>query len=425
MERRAFAHVRPSRGGLARYGSTVVDAAVVGGGFAGLALACGLAREGREALVVERQAGTPPFRRAVTLQPNGLAALDRIGALEEVLRRGVRMERVRFCNSKGVTRAVWDFSELPLPHPYLLTIAPGEFQGALAECLAALGARPPILGAEFTGLIRKGAAVSGLRYRQADGTDVEVEAACVVGADGAGSGVRAELGIESRELGDADPYVLGVGARPATALDDEMVVYCGPGYADGVVPMSEHAYFWDHVFGENRAAVDARDLDGWRDVYARRVPVGRDVAAPLDRFDNLIRLDVRVRRSRRRSAAGAALIGDAAGTVHPHSARGANLALEEAVTLADVLAQRSAHAGHVTEDELAHWTRRRDRRLAGWQALSLWFAHSFDAPNAFWRATRATSFGWARVTPVHRRLFRLSARAPVIGYQNGSSGRHQ
>jgi 2-polyprenyl-6-methoxyphenol hydroxylase-like FAD-dependent oxidoreductase len=388
---------------------TRVEVAIVGGGFAGLALACALAQRDRSVVVVERQTGTPPARRAVILQPNGLAALERIGALEVLLECGAKAERLRFCTPAGATLAISDYRELRCSHPYLLSVEPAAFQRTLAARLLELGGRAPVTGAEFTELLRDDGVVRGIRYCAADGTAVDVEADCVVGADGAASRVRDALGIEARHLAGPDPYVIGIGTRPDAARDGEIAIYCGPGYADGVVPLGERAYFWDHVLADDRAAIEARDLELWRERYARRVPVGRELASALEDFDQLLLLEVRVQRARRRIAPGATLIGDAAGTVHPHSAQGANLSLEEAITLADALTQRQAGAGPVTEHELARWSRARGRRLGAFQAWSLWVAHTWDAPHRVWRVNRRVGFELLRARPLRRGLLRWGA----------------
>jgi 2-polyprenyl-6-methoxyphenol hydroxylase-like FAD-dependent oxidoreductase len=385
-----------------------VDVVVVGGGFAGLTLACRLAQDGFEVTVIERQVAPPRARRAVFLQPNGLAALARIDVLRDLLNAGPRVNLVRMCDREGRERAVYSYGELRHPHPYMVPVDPGAFQSVLVERLGALGAELPVTGAEFTELLWEDGNVAGLRYRDASGTNHQMEAPCVVGADGPASAVRRALGIETRALAPPDPYVLGIGNSPDGLPRDEGAVFCGSGYGDGVFPTNGGAYFWDHVTAENRAAVEARDLNAWRAVFANRIPLGDQVAGVLTEWSELIVLLVRVTRVARRTADGVALIGDAAGTVHPQSAQGANLSLEDAVKLGDTLAGELKGAP-ITTTQLAPWARARERKLHSYQRFSLLTARSLDARGPAWRGMRRAGFGWAHLGPARRELLRWTA----------------
>src|SRR5687768_15790847 len=75
------------------HGQERLDAAIVGAGFAGLALACLLAEHGRAICILERRPDLRSGGAAILLQPNGLAALDRLGVLEPVLGAGSRIDR--------------------------------------------------------------------------------------------------------------------------------------------------------------------------------------------------------------------------------------------------------------------------------------------------------------------------------------------
>jgi 2-polyprenyl-6-methoxyphenol hydroxylase-like FAD-dependent oxidoreductase len=380
-------------------------AAIVGGGVAGLGVACGLTAQGWSATVLERRPDLSEGGRAILLQPNGLAALDRLGALERVLEKGLRLSHVAFYG-RGRRLAAYDYAELRHPHPYCVEIRPGDLRGALADRLADLGGEPPRLDCEVVGLPRKGDAVSGVRLRNAEGREEELDAACVVGADGPRSTVRSALGIGSRLFSARDAYVLGTlgvdtGAR-------EVAVYCGAGYADGVVPLRDGTYFWDRVTDENRSAVEARDLMGWREVFARRLPPGTALVDAIDDWGQLTVVEVRPFWARARVAAGAVLAGDAAGAVHPHSAQGANLALEDAAALADTLEAHGTSAP-VPVGLLERFSRPRRRKLRRYVIWSLMAAGSLDAPNRAWRVIRASGFAWNRVGPMRRQLLRRQA----------------
>jgi 2-polyprenyl-6-methoxyphenol hydroxylase-like FAD-dependent oxidoreductase len=90
--------------------------AIAGAGFAGLALACMLLRAGRPVVILERRARLPMEGAAVAVQPNGLAALDRLGLLERAVAAGSRIDRMLMHDRRGRRVARVDFGELDHPH---------------------------------------------------------------------------------------------------------------------------------------------------------------------------------------------------------------------------------------------------------------------------------------------------------------------
>ena len=384
------------------------DVAIVGAGFAGLALACKLAGEGRAACVLERRPHVSSGGAAIMLQPNGLAALGRLGVLDSVLDAGSRIDRSSLRDMGDRELGSLDWGELDHPHPFLVAIRRVDVLGILAERMAQLGAEPPRTACDFQDLLREGDRVCGLRYRGADGREHELRSACVIGADGAWSSVRSALGIAATSVSRPDSYVAGLGRLPPGAAPNESVIYCGPGFGDGVVPVRGQALFWDHVTAQNRAAVEAQDLAQWRAVYGRRVPGGLDITEAITSWDELVVFTVRAQLARRRTADGAALAGDAAATVHPHTAQGANLALEDAVALGELLAERRS-GEPVRRAELQRYERSRHRKAFRYVLSSPVAAGYIDAPNAGWRAMRTVGLYSVRVPPLRRAALRATA----------------
>ncbi|HZC14795.1 MAG TPA: FAD-dependent monooxygenase, partial [Thermoleophilaceae bacterium] len=109
-----------------------------------------------------------------------------------------------------------------------------------------------------------------------------------------------------------------------------------------------------------------------------------------------------------RIAAGAALLGDAAAVVHPHSAQGANLALEDGVALGELLASLDP-SREPRRSDLAPYGRRRGLRGARYIAWSRFAGASFDGETRLWRAIRWSGWQWQRVPLVRRALLRHSA----------------
>ena len=381
--------------------------AIVGAGFAGLALACTLSRAGRQVTVLERRAALPAGGAAIAIQPNGLSALERLGLLEQALAAGSRIDRLLMHDSRGRLVAGVDYAELDHPTPFMLLVRRRDLLGVLADGLMSLGGEPVLYGAEVFALTRRGETVSGLRYHR-DGQDHDLRAWCVAGADGVRSAVRRDLGIPLRTWGHEHGYVVGIGKRPAELDDGAALVYHGAGYANGVMPLGDRAYFYDSVTAANRKVVEARDLDGWRAAYAGRVPFAAELTAGLTHWEALTVLAARPGGARRRITDGAALLGDAAAIVHPHSAQGTNLALEDGVALGGLL-ERLDPSTALRRTHLAPYQTLRGRKAARYVAWSRWAGATFDGATTPWRAVRWYGWQWQRIPPARRALLRLGA----------------
>ena len=170
---------------------------IVGGGPVGLALSLVLARYGVSALILEaREAPTPRDEsRAITWMPKGLELLDLLGLGDEFARLGVRRTSHEFWAS-GRRLLRMPFDEVRSPHRYTLQLPQHDSEVMLEE--AALG----------TGLveIRRGHRVTEIGQDRdraalsAEGPDgmYRLTAPWAIGCDGAGSGVRRMLSIETR-----------------------------------------------------------------------------------------------------------------------------------------------------------------------------------------------------------------------------------
>jgi 2-polyprenyl-6-methoxyphenol hydroxylase-like FAD-dependent oxidoreductase len=388
-------------------GSDAGLVAVVGAGFAGLALACTLVRAGRRVAVFERRAALPATGAAIAIQPNGLSALRRLGLLEQALAAGSRIDRLLMHDSRGRPVARVEFAELDHPTPFMLLVRRHDLLRVLADRLVDLGGDPVSYGAEVHALIRHGESVGGVRSR-GDGGERDLRTWCVAGADGIRSVVRRELAIPLRTWGHEHGYVVGIGPRPPAVEAGTALVYHGSGYANGVMPLGPKAYFYDSVTPANRAAVEAHHLDGWRAAYAARVPYAAELTAEFTRWDELTVLAALPGRASRRIADGAALLGDAAAVVHPHSAQGTNLALEDGVALGELLARLDPSTA-LRRTRLAPYQRLRGRKAARYVAWSRWAGASFDGATIPWRAVRWSGWQWQRVPAARRALLRLGA----------------
>lgn len=332
-------------------------AVVVGGGIGGIAAAVALARAGIDVEVYEQAQQLAEVGAGVSLAPNGLRMLERLGVGEQVRRAGARYvsAQLRFCDGRPVRHEPDQFTR------------PGQNIGIhRADLLALLaGQLPP-------GIVRTGHRCTGFGQEAgaatavfADGTTATADV--VIGADGIHSvlqgfvvapaepvfsGVVAYRGLVPRvDRYPADAFRMWVGqsrhflvfpVRAGQLLNYVGFVPSGTSVRESwsapgdPAALAAHFAGWDPVIGQVIAAISGPGGTGFRwGMYDR---------APLPRW------------SRGRLT----LLGDAAHPMLPHLGQGVNQALEDAVTLATLLGATAGAAG-VPAALAAYEGLRRDR----------------------------------------------------------------
>lgn len=125
------------------------SAAVVGGGIGGLAAAIALRRTGWDVTVYEREPGFSEVGAGISLWPNGLRALERLGVLPEVLQRGeVEVAGgAKDRNGRWLTRVTSAELERRLGYP-LVMVHRVDLLAALIAALPGEALRPGVLVTE-------------------------------------------------------------------------------------------------------------------------------------------------------------------------------------------------------------------------------------------------------------------------------------
>ncbi|GAA1241630.1 hypothetical protein GCM10009609_01470 [Pseudonocardia aurantiaca] len=236
-------------------------------------------------------------------------------------------------------------------------------QWDLLNLLAAAGAEEPTytlrMRTEVTGLLREGGRVSGVRYRTEDGETGEIRADLTVACDGRWSVARRESGLRPRELPvPLDAWWLRL---PGRAGDDlgALTPATGRSQFGLVIPREDFLQIgWFQQKGTD-GALRARGLEAFRKDIATLIPWLGDRVDELASMDDVKHLDVRLNRLPRWHVDGLLCIGDAAHAMSPIGGVGINLAVQDAVAAATLLAAPLLR-GAATPRELA---RVRTRRL--------------------------------------------------------------
>jgi 2-polyprenyl-6-methoxyphenol hydroxylase-like FAD-dependent oxidoreductase len=331
--------------------------AIVGGGPAGMVLGLLLARAGVQVTLLEKHGDFLRDFRGDTVHPSTLRLLDELGLWERFSALHYStLQKARF-DSNGRSVTYVDFGRLRRqPHPFIAMVPQWDLLNLLAEAAQAEPSFTLRMKTEATGLLREGSRVTGVRYQGPEGPG-ELQAELTVACDGRSSIVRRAAGLKSREYpvnfdvwwfrlpreGDAE-FSLLPRMAPGKALvviprkDYDQIAYLGPKGTD--------------------PKLRARGIEEFRRDVSALLPESTEAVATLTSMDDIKHLDVRVDRLRRWHLDGLLCIGDAAHAMSPFGGVGINLAVQDAVAAATLLAE-PVRRHRVTARDLAAVRRRR------------------------------------------------------------------
>lgn len=262
-----------------------------------------------------------------------------------------------------------DFTHLPTACKYVAFMPQWDF----LDFLAAQGKRLPMfdlrMGADVTELIEENGRVVGLRATAADGP-LEIRADLVVGADGRHSTIRERAGFVPMNIG-APIDVLWF---RVTRRADDPEAALGNIDRGRVLVTIDRGDYWQCAFvipKDSDDKVRARGLPAFHADIAAIAPFLRDRIGDIADWDQVKLLTVAVDRLPRWYRPGLLCIGDAAHAMSPIGGVGVNLAVQDAVAAANILAAPLRNKS-LRLDDLAAVQRRREwpvRMMQGVQVL--------------------------------------------------------
>ena len=346
-----------------------VACCIAGGGPAGMMLGLILARAGIRVVVLEKHADFLRDFRGDTIHPSTLEIIHELGLLDDFLQRPHQEPDHLDAQVGDTTLTIVDFSHLPAVCKFIALMPQWDFLNFLAQHGMACSTFTLRMEAEVTGLIQERGRVVGVMARTPEGA-LEVRSDLVVGADGRGSRVRELAGLEVIDLG-APMDVLWM--RLSKGPDDPSQTL-GRVEAGRILVMIDRGDYWQCAFVIAKGGFDAiqrRGLPAFREDLAQLAPFLRDRVGELTGWADIKLLSVRVDRLRQWHRPGLLCIGDAAHAMSPIGGVGINLAIQDAVATANILAGPLAR-GTGTDRELPAVQRRREwptRMTQGLQVL--------------------------------------------------------
>jgi 2-polyprenyl-6-methoxyphenol hydroxylase-like FAD-dependent oxidoreductase len=316
-----------------------------------------LARAGVEVLVLEKHADFFRDFRGDTVHPSTLEVMYELGLLEDFL----KLPHQKVTSAGGrvgdfMLRAA-DFSHLPTHCKFIALMPQWDFLNFLSDRAKRFPSFQLRMQYEAVDLLRDGESIVGVEARSPNGP-VYVQANLVVGCDGRHSTLRQAAGLRVQEFGvPIDVLWFRISRR---AGDPEQVLG-NINYGKALILINRGDYFQSGLIIRKGSfeQIKRDGLDVFRETIRRIAPYLDDRADELQSWDQIKLLTVQINRLRKWHLPGLLCIGDAAHAMSPAGGVGINLAIQDAVATANLLAE-PLRQGRVTEAMLAKVQQRRE-----------------------------------------------------------------
>ena len=321
---------------LSAMSAAETDLCIVGGGPAGMVAGLLFARAGVRTTVLEKHADFLRDFRGDTVHPSTLRIFSELGLLEKLLQR--LHDKVQGIGVwiGGRHYAVADLTGFDPRWNFVAMMPQWEFLDFVADAALEYPHFRLLMETEAAGLERQKGRVSGVRYLS-QGEQRFIRARLIIASDGRRSDLREEAGLSVEDLG-APMDVFWFRLRKARGESNQTTGVMAPGR---VIALIDRGDYWQcgFVFAKgDDERVREQGLDRFREEVSRRAPM---VAAGVDAiasWDDVKLLSVSLDRLSKWYQPGLLVIGDAAHAMSPVAGVGINVAIQDAVAAANILA---------------------------------------------------------------------------------------
>ncbi len=325
------------------------------------------ARAGLNTLVLEKHDDFLRDFRGDTVHPSTLRLFDELGLLDALLARPHdKVERI--AAPFGDRRyGVADFSRLSGRAKFIAMMPQWEFLDFVADEARRYPTFQLRMGYAAIGVTSASGRISGVTTDAGE----SISARLVIAADGRRSILRDAAALPLEDLG-APIDVFWFSLAKESTPDNRTTGYFAPGR---VIALIDRGDYWQcaYVFPKgSSAAIRAAGLPAFRVNVALAAPVLAPMVDQLTDWDQIKLLSVSLDRLMRWHRPGLLAIGDAAHAMSPIGGVGINLAVQDAVAAANILAAPMA-AGDDPDPLLARVQTRRmfpTRAVQGAQKLA-------------------------------------------------------
>ncbi len=328
-----------------------------------------LARAGVQVRVLEKHGDFLRDFRGDTIHPSTLELMYELGLLEEFLQRPHQKVSELGGVVNGHRVAIADFSRLPTHCKFIAFMPQWDFLNFIATRARRFPNFELQMEQEVVDLLFEADRVTGVRAKTPNG-EVEVRADLVIGADGRSATTRDRAEFEVRDFG-----------VPIDVLWTR-ISKCGedPGQTLGffrhgkLLVLLDRGDYWQCGYVIPKGGfepIKQRGLSQFQDDIVEMAGFLHDRVAELDDWSKIKLLTVEINRLRKWYRDGLLCIGDAAHAMSPAGGVGINLAIQDAVATANLLAEK-LRRGPVSTVDLSEVQRRRE-----WPAAVIQYVQAF------------------------------------------------
>jgi len=345
---------------------------IVGGGPAGMMAGYLLARAGVPVAVLEKHSDFNRDFRGDTIHPSTLELMHELGLLDEFLKQPHQELRELRAIVNGQAVPAADFTKLPTRCKFIAFMPQWDFLNFLASHAKRFPTFQLHMETEVVDLLMDDSSVVGARAKTRSG-EMEFRADLVIGADGRHSTVHTRAGLKQREFGvPIDVLWMRISKKQGDPKQTFGFFQHGK-----LLVLLDRDDYWQAGFvipkGQFEEIKD-RGLTQFQNEIVSFAGFLRDRVAELDHWSKIKLLTVQVNRLHDWCCAGLLCIGDSAHAMSPAGGVGINLAIQDAVATANLLAEK-LQQGPVHVDDLRRVQARREWPTRLIQGMQIFIHH--------------------------------------------------